>query len=75
MEDVTGETVVLTIVGPGAPDIMHTLAQADFSSLPTHNSVQTTISATEVLVSKADSALGEAFTILAPIASAADPPR
>ena len=71
VEDVTAETAVLTIVGPRAPAIMHTLAQADFSSLPTHNSVQTTISATEVLVSKADSALGEAFTILAPIASAA----
>ena len=70
VEDVTAETVVLTIVGPRAPDIMHTLTQADFSALPIHHSVQTMISATEVLVSKADPALGEAFTLLAPIASA-----
>ena len=70
VEDVTAEIVVLTIVGPRAPDIMHSLTQADFSALPIHHSVQTTISATEVLVSKADPALGEAFTLLAPIASA-----
>jgi folate-binding protein YgfZ len=70
VEDVTAETAVLTIVGPRAPDIMHTLTQADFSAMPTHNSVQTTISATEVLVSKADPALGDTFTLLVPIASA-----
>ena len=54
VEDVSAETAVLTIVGPRAPDILHTLTQADFSALPTHHSVQTMISATEVLVSKAD---------------------
>ena len=70
VEDVTAETAVLTIVGPRAPDIMQTLTQADFSALPIHHSVQTMISATEVLVSKADPTLGEAFTLLAPIASA-----
>ncbi len=70
VEDVTAETAVLTIVGPRAPDIMHTLAQADFSALPTHHSIQTSISGSEVLVSKADPALGEAFTLLAPTASA-----
>ena len=70
VEDVTAETAVLTIVGPRAPDIMHTLTQADLSAMPTHHSVQTTISATEVLVSKADPAIGEAFTLLAPTASA-----
>ena len=69
VEVVTAETTVLTIVGPRAPDIMRSLTQADFSDLPTHHSVQTTISATVVLVSKADPALGEAFTLLAPIAS------
>ena len=71
VEDVTAETAVLTIVGPRAPAIMHTLTQADLSALPIHHSIQTTISGAEVLVSKADPALGEAFTILAPIASAA----
>ena len=66
VEDVTAETAVLTIVGPRAPDIMHTLAQADFLALPIHHSIQTTISGAEVLVSKADPGLGEAFTLLAP---------
>ena len=70
VEDVTAETVVLTIVGPRAPDIMQTLTQADFSALPIHHSIQTTISGAELLVSKADPALGEAFTLLAPTASA-----
>ena len=70
VEDVTAETAVLTIVGPRAPDIMRSLTQADFSAMPTHNSVQTMISAIDVLVSKADPSLGEAFTLLVPIASA-----